>query len=334
VKNKRRVCLESDEGRTCYCDLMHDPSSMMGREQLGRLSAHHVLFAALDGHGLSALLFEVISSLVRFSCPPGRRPSDLHAHVVGAQCPDQDAGFDLSNGHRAGPGTPRAFSAVAMRRSMMKSGDTISSLLGVGFLACAGIILGGPGGALNLKFGEWSEASSLRKTVREQWTELSNSGRVLGSATGETRLVLFLDYQCVYCRDSHDSLQVALREDSQMSVAVRYKVSPRSRLSRRSAVAAICAAEQGQFGQMHDHLLTNTEWMVAEGWEQVGREAGIRDIPNWLNCLLSDRTDATLAVDSTWAAQLSLRGTPSLITERAGVHLGIVPISTLEEWWR
>jgi protein-disulfide isomerase len=216
----------------------------------------------------------------------------------------------------------------------MKSGDTISSLLGVGFLVCAGIILVRPGGALNLQFREWSEAASLRETVREHWTELSNSGRVLGSASGETRLVQFLDYQCGYCRDFHDSLQVALREHSEYSVTVRYKVSPQSRLSRQSALAALCAAQQGQFGQMHNHLLTNTEWTAAVDWEQVGREAGLRDVPNWLACLSSEKAEASLAVDSTWAARLSLRGTPALITKRDGVHLGIVPVSTLEEWWR
>lgn len=216
----------------------------------------------------------------------------------------------------------------------MKSGDAISSLLGIGFLLCAGFILVRPGGALNVRFQEWSEAASLRETVRDHWTALSNSGRRLGSDSGETRLVQFLDYQCGYCRNFRDSLRIAFGEHPEYSVRVRYKVSPGSWSSRQSALAAICAAQQGDFERMHDHLSTTTDWLTAQDWEPVGHEAEIRDIPGWLNCLSSDSAEAVLSEDSTWAAKLSLRGTPSLVTKRSGVHFGIVPVSTLEKWWR
>lgn len=214
----------------------------------------------------------------------------------------------------------------------MRSGDAISTLLGVGFLVCAGFILVRPGGALNIKFREWSEANRLRNTVREQWDELSNSGRLLGSSSSEPVLVQFLDYQCRYCRDFRDSLRIAFQEHPEYSVAVRYRISRQGRLSRESALAALCAAQQSQFEPMHDYLSTTTEWMATGDWEQVGRKIGIRDIPQWLTCLTSSKAEAVLAVDSSWALHLALRGTPTLVSKRAGVRFGVVPISTLERW--
>lgn len=205
--------------------------------------------------------------------------------------------------------------------------DAASRLLGWTFLACALFVGFRSGGPLRTLWVEWTTARQVGLLVRDQWDELSSTETSLGSQTGKVSAVEFIDYQCFYCRGLHDSLTVFLRDHATEGIAVR--LLHRDSASQLAGAAAVCAAQEGSFGQMHAYLLTDTTWMVSLDLSQIAEAAGVQDLRAWDRCVRSEKTRETLIGDRNWAERLKIGGTPALVTPDGSVRLGAPSIN---EW--
>ena len=137
--------------------------------------------------------------------------------------------------------------------------------------------------------------------------------------------VIFFDYGCTFCKKLDRWTRALQQKNSTLTIG--YRFIPGSLLlggDRLAAIAAICAAEQGQFPVMHDALSTETshaghrsEWFVS-----LALGIGIDDANSFRNCMLGDLAPRQLAEDRALANRMRLPGTPAIVSAN-GVTYGL-----------
>ena len=148
---------------------------------------------------------------------------------------------------------------------------------------------------------EWGDAASVRRST-------------LGS--GEAPVIFeFSDYQCPFCRLSHETVNGWAAAGEARIVLVHVPLSDRS---REAARAAICAESAGAFASMHDHLMTTEEWQApAVDWLSTAEAAGVPAGTRFASCLASSVPDERLSRDSALAVRWRVTGTPTFVSEHA-----------------
>lgn len=217
----------------------------------------------------------------------------------------------------------------------MRATDRFAKVVGWAFILAAGFILLGPGGRLGLGdyLVRWHQDRTVRAFVTEQWPRLTEGNATLGSKTGTDRLVLFNDYRCAYCRAFNDTLSAFLYIHPEAAILVRQIPFPSNPTSRSAALAAVCAEKQGRFEAMHAYLFS--AWSPGADWGGAATEIGVPDVAAFHLCMDSQEAKARLSADSTWAAQMSVRATPTLVTRSNGVVKGLTQASAaMAEWPR
>lgn len=115
----------------------------------------------------------------------------------------------------------------------------------------------------------------------------------LGEANAPITLLMFIDFECPYCRASFGPLQEALTQYGD-AVYLVFKHVPLLAIHPRSVAASLaaqCAHEQGKFWKYHDTLFT------AQDLTDVGlSEAALThklDIPKWSACQKTSSVETT-----------------------------------------
>lgn len=103
----------------------------------------------------------------------------------------------------------------------------------------------------------------------------------------------------------------------------------RDSASQMAGAAALCAAQEGRFGEMHEYLLTDTTWMRFLNWKHVAEETRVRDLRAWNRCLSSEKTREGLAGDRAWGEKLRISVTPTLVTADGRLRVGT---TSIREW--
>lgn len=157
-------------------------------------------------------------------------------------------------------------------------------------------------------------------------------GIPVGTATVPV-LDLYEDFQCPACKDLELNVGPALRQlAADGKVKIVYHIlsfldrNLRNDSSLRSANAAGCAQDQGNFGMFHDLVYENQPVTEGDGFtdEQLvgfARDAGVADMATFQTCM----ADGT---HNNWVKQVQLRasdkqvtGTPTLFLEGERVDL-------------
>lgn len=185
-----------------------------------------------------------------------------------------------------------------------------------------GVLLFGRNGPIGSRLSARSARLAAESLVRSLWAPLSATTTRLGSATRDAQLVMFTDYHCSYCQEADRVISGFLRTHPEISIAVRHlPVSGPS--GEQSASLAICAAEQGAFGEASAVL-----------YQAAAKTTGAVDVTELLQatgslapeplaaCLSSERPRTRLAADIEFAKQIGIRGTPTFLTQDGSIgHL-------------
>lgn len=163
-----------------------------------------------------------------------------------------------------------------------------------------------------------------RVAADEHWEKLVREGGRLGE--GGPLVVEFFDYQCPFCRMSHDSLTRAPGPAHQ--VLIRHRPMPEHAHAEAAARASICAERRGVFRALHAYLLEDDEWMEGPDWSTVSREIGLGPGDSLEECMYRDETTARLSADTSLANLVGVRGTPTWVSE-TGVHIGLINTTAL-----
>ncbi|MCH8685567.1 DsbA family protein [Pedomonas mirosovicensis] len=141
-------------------------------------------------------------------------------------------------------------------------------------------------------------------------------GAEAGNPKGDVILVEFFDFRCPFCRKSHSDLKRLIKEDPNLRVVFRdLPILDREGaepLSRRAAIAALAAAKQGRYYDLHDALFSAPGRMTQETLVTAVREAGLDE-----KRLAADMNDADIeqeiAKNLQLAGNLGLSGTPTYV---------------------
>lgn len=210
--------------------------------------------------------------------------------------------------------------------------EQLSTVVGWVIIAAACYLGLRPGGAVNVRLGEWVDAKRVAVTARENWDEITGTSMRVGADNVPVSFVEFLDYKCVYCRVFHEQVEAFLAEDTLRAVAIRFHILRNDPGSRLAALAAVCSAELGKFDEVHRFFLTDSVW-VGEALPNLSRVAAVTELQDslrWMECIESDRPRASIAQDSAWVTRLGVRGTPAILDIAGTVHRGITPLATIE----
>lgn len=142
----------------------------------------------------------------------------------------------------------------------------------------------------------------------------------LGQADAPVVLVEFTDFQCPYCKRAHDGVLAELKKKyvdaGKVRLVSRNLPLPFHPNAEPAALAALCAAEQGQFWAMRDRLFDNTEALSQQDFLKAAEELKL-NIQAFTACLDTKHAAPRIASDKQDAAAAGITGTPSFVIGRA-----------------
>jgi protein-disulfide isomerase len=191
--------------------------------------------------------------------------------------------------------------------------DTVATIAMALLAICAVVLTAG-----NVRAGlaRRSPSDPLR-TVRE-WKQYAPGGQAFGPASAAARVtvVMFSDYECPACIGFWPTIR-AIREEhsSDVRLVIRHFPLEGHPFARKAAEAAVCAADQGQFDEFHELLMTRDEPRPSKPLVEFARLAGVQDTAAFVACLGSERAKAAVERDVTLGKKLGLPGTPSLLVD-------------------
>jgi protein-disulfide isomerase len=163
-------------------------------------------------------------------------------------------------------------------------------------------------------------------------------GNKMGDPEAPVKIVLYSDFQCVYCMNYWDETEPLIIENYIETGQVYYEyrsfgdfLGPQS---ATAAEAAYCAGAQGQFWRYHDILFLN--W-TGEGSGDFSfarllgyAEAIGLDVKSFSDCLESDKFQYQIEEDLTNARADDIDATPSFMINGELVE-GALPYSEFED---
>lgn len=169
------------------------------------------------------------------------------------------------------------------------------------------------GYARNAFFPPSAEGTPIERV--SDWETFVGGNMAFGAKGAPLHIVEFSDFECPACRKLHRTVQ-ALRARDSSAVLVTYRNYPLDDLhptARAAATAAQCAANQGAFQRMHDHLFEHQTTLGTLEWGEVAEKVGVPDTAAFRNCLTAPETRVRLSQDSAAAIRLSIDGTPLVL---------------------
>lgn len=235
---------------------------------------------------------------------------------------------------------------VSVTRQEMLSGDCHRRLLFGGFkndvLIREVALLVSPD--LRYLAREWSDSftnplDSDGMTIRRNAVLLSHGAPPAKGNARSTRVTVFTDFQCGYCRSLADSLRKMLDESSQPNFSVVFRHFPLSGHSwaLSAAEAASCIAQQDTdaFWKFHDAIFSVQAELNASNsrakLHELARSTRGVDLQAYRRC--TDRRESRNGVeaDIQLARDLEVRGTPTVFVGgyRIEQFLGAEQLQTL-----
>ena len=141
----------------------------------------------------------------------------------------------------------------------MNRSERLGALTNVIVIVAFAVFLLGPHGVLYTRWKDWRKAVRTRETIAQQWPALVKAGERVDAGRAKPILIEFADYQCPFCRRSDEVLEQWLVNHDVGVVYLNFPLSIHP-AAEGAARAAICAADQGRFRQMHRRLFETSAW--------------------------------------------------------------------------
>lgn len=126
-------------------------------------------------------------------------------------------------------------------------------------------------------------------------------------------IVEFSDFQCPYCRGVQPALKQVIK-DYGTDVRLVFKNLPLADIHEQatpSALAAVCAGEQGSFWQYHEALFASED-LSSASLNKIAESVGL-SLPQFKSCLDSEKARSAVLADVQEARRMGISGTPAFI---------------------
>lgn len=161
----------------------------------------------------------------------------------------------------------------------------------------------------------------------------ADRGRIRGDSAAPLWVVIISDFQCPYCRQWHDEVYPSIVREyvDTRKVRLAYVNLPLSnhQHAQESAEAAMCAAVQGRFWEMHDALFrTQGRWARMEAprtvFDSLAASVGIDPAP-YRACVESNATRQMVLADAQRVTEAGASVTPTFFIGSERVE-GAMPL--------
>jgi protein-disulfide isomerase len=158
----------------------------------------------------------------------------------------------------------------------------------------------------------------------------SPASPVLGNQAGDVTIVEFLDYRCPHCQTMGTVLDNLIKSDPKLRVVIK-ELPIFGKESQYAAKAALAAANQGKFPQLHAALLGNHGSLDEAKVKELAGAAGI-NIKKLETDLQNPGLDKQLSRNTALAQALQIEGTPAfVIKNRMGGKALFIPGAASQE---
>ncbi len=150
----------------------------------------------------------------------------------------------------------------------------------------------------------------------------SSTDPIGGNPKGKVTVVEFFDYQCAHCIDMQPVVTELLKKNP--DVRFVYKEFPiRGVISEMAAKAALAAAQQGKYTQLHDALMSAAAKgsLTEADIYTLAKSVGL-DIDKLKTAMQSDAVSKQIKANYQLAQQLQLMGTPAIFVAKTSVSKG------------
>ncbi|MYC99618.1 MAG: DsbA family protein [Gammaproteobacteria bacterium] len=148
----------------------------------------------------------------------------------------------------------------------------------------------------------------------EEWREIAEIGHIAGSGDASVTIILFIDFQCSYCRAfSRVVPEVTEEYGGDVATVFRHYPLPIHPEAANAAVASECAGQQGSFWEYHDILLEDQHTIGSRSWSTFAIAASVRDLDQFEQCISTDSARVAVRRDLAAGADLGITGTPTFL---------------------
>lgn len=139
-------------------------------------------------------------------------------------------------------------------------------------------------------------STSADTTPTDPRVAIADTARIQGNSAAKVWLVMASDFQCPACKYWHDTYAAEIMRDYVTTGKVRFAYTnfplDQHVHARAASEAAMCAAAQGKFWNVHDRLFaTQQDWAASPDpvpqFRQLAANAGV-DTVAWNQCLADD----------------------------------------------
>lgn len=137
-----------------------------------------------------------------------------------------------------------------------------------------------------------------------------------GSLSARVAVIEYTDFECPFCAQAANGPLRQFMEEYVDSGRVLFVLKnlplPMHKMAPRAAAIALCAGEQGKYWEMHDALFRQNGKLDEADLGGLPRQVGLR-LPTYAACIDSERAAAAVKADTTEAAELSVKSTPTFV---------------------
>jgi protein-disulfide isomerase len=150
---------------------------------------------------------------------------------------------------------------------------------------------------------------------------LSTEGAPLaGSPSAPVRIVVFTDFECPYCKESEPALKrIAQQYGDRVAIYFRNYPLPNHLYAMPSAIAAVCAAEQGRYLPYHDYLFEHQHELKSADYAGWAEMTGL-DRAKFEACRNSAEARKQVERDIREAVAAGVSGTPTFFVNGRAVR--------------
>lgn len=193
--------------------------------------------------------------------------------------------------------------------------DRLLVALNLALATAVVVMLVQPGGILRIALERWWRERRAERVLLEDWARIVDGAPTLTGDPANIKVVVFSDYECPFCRATYQSLDSINPRPLRAGIALRHLAFSSHPHAHRAAAAAICASEQGRFFEMNALLFTARLDSLTLRWGEAASASGVADVAKFLRCMSDPRTVDQVSADSTLAAELGIRATPTFVTK-------------------
>ncbi len=170
--------------------------------------------------------------------------------------------------------------------------------------------------------------------------KIAPGAEMLGDKNAPLTMVEYIDLQCPFCKKYDETTFAEIRKNLIDTGKLRYYSRDfpldMHQYATKAAVAAHCAAEQGQFWRMREVLVTNAANLAPDAILGYAKTAGL-DAGRFASCFASTKYDAAIRGGISEGSSVGVQGTPSFVVGKSTpdgvtgtVVVGAVPFASIE----